>query len=274
MKLEPTGERMVMEHYHHTPQDHLIYLMHMATYGFAMPYVQGKRVLDYGCGSGYGSWQVAQRAVHVVGVDVAPDAVAHASDHFQADNLSFEAIDPARPLPFASESFDVVLSFQVFEHVRDTQKYLAEIARVLVPGGRMILVTPDRSTRLLPFQKPWNRWHVKEYDQKSLVEEVTPFFGAVEVLTMSGRREVIELELGRCCQVKWLTLPFTWPGIPDALRVAALNTIHRIRGRAPSQAKPSANGFEFDESDLFIRPNAQPSLNVFVVAQKPHDHTV
>lgn len=268
MKLEPTGERMIVEHYRSSPEDYVIYLMHIASYRFAEQYTAGKRVLDYGCGSGYGSSWIAKSAAHVTAVDVAEDAIAHAGKQFAAPNLEFMTIDPARPLPLADESFDTVLSFQVFEHVDDTARYLSEIRRVLVPGGRLVLITPDRSTRLFPLQKPWNRWHLKEYDGASLRRIVGRHFPEAEIRHMSGRRDVIDIELRRCRKLKWLALPFTLPLLPDRARVALLNLVHAARDRpGASAAKPELE-FDFDESAITIDRNAAPSVNLVAVAGK------
>ncbi|MEN1929595.1 class I SAM-dependent methyltransferase [Luteimonas sp. MJ250] len=266
MNLEPTGERMILEHYKSSPEDYVIYLLHIATYDFAEQYTAGKRVLDYGCGSGYGAARIARNAAHVTAVDVAQDAVDYARSQHQADNLRFDRIDPTRPLPFADASFDTVLSFQVFEHVQDTSGYLSEIRRVLTPGGRLVLVTPDRSTRLLPLQKPWNRWHLKEYDSAGLRRRVERYFPSVETLHMSGRRDVIDIELRRCNRLRWLALPFTLPFIPDRARVAMLNAVHAVRDRG---AKPTqALEFDFDESVISIGKDLSPSLNLIIVATK------
>lgn len=265
MKLEPTGERMILEHYKSSPEDYVIYLLHIATYDFAEQYTRDKRVLDYGCGSGYGAARIARTAARVTAVDVAQDAVDYARSQYQAGNLEFARIDPAAPLPFADASFDTVLSFQVFEHVEDTERYLAEIKRVLAPGGHLVLVTPDRSTRLLPFQKPWNRWHLKEYDAGSLGRAVKRYFPSAEMLHMSGRRDVIDIELQRCNRLKWLALPFTLPFIPDPARVAMLNAVHAVRDRKKEPARTLQ--FDFDESAITIGPALTPSLNLIVVAK-------
>lgn len=264
MKLEPTGERMILEHYKSSPEDYVIYLLHIATYDFAEQFTRGKRVLDYGCGSGYGAARIARSAGHVTAVDVADDAIDYARTQFPADNLDFRTIDPLRPLPFGDGSFDTVLSFQVFEHVADTSHYLSEIRRVLRPGGQLVLVTPDRSTRLLPMQKPWNRWHLKEYDAHALEQCVLRSFRNVEVLRMSGQREVIDIELRRCKRLMWMALPFTLPFIPDRARVAMLNMVHALRGRKPSTHEPLE--FDFDESAITIGPDLSPSLNLVVLA--------
>jgi SAM-dependent methyltransferase len=264
MKLEPTGERMIVDHYQSSLEDHVIYLVHMATYRFAETYTRGKRVLDFGCGSGYGSARIAESAAHVTAVDVAPDAVEFARSRFQRDNLSYQAIDPAAPLPFEDDAFDVVLSFQVLEHVRDTAHYLSEVRRVLAPGGRFVLVTPDRSTRLLAFQRPWNRYHVHEYSGEGLKRTVSRHFDDLQVMEMSGTREMIDVELRRCARTKWLTLPFTVPFLPDALRVAALGLLHRLRPAKHRHDEPRA--FPFTINDVHIGAGASPSLNLVAIA--------
>jgi SAM-dependent methyltransferase len=265
MKLEPTGERMIVEHYKSSIEDYVIYLMHIATYRFAEQFVQNMRVLDYGCGSGYGSARMAELAASVDAVDVAADTIAYATSQFHRDNLRFRSIDPSSPLPFADGAFDTVLSFQVFEHVVDVDHYLGEIRRVLAPGGTLVLVTPDRSTRLLPLQRPWNRWHVKEYSAGSLTSTVQRTFSSVQMLRMSGDPDVIGVELRRCRKLKWMTLPLTLPFIPNPLRVKLLDVLHSLRGRPEATAAPRE--FDFDESAIQIAAELQPSLNLVAIAR-------
>ena len=261
MQLEPTGERMVEEHYTGSLADHVIHLMHIATYDFAEEFCAGRRVLDYGCGSGYGSARIARIAQQVQAVDVAEDAVAYAREKYPADNLQFSAIDPGKPLPFGDDSFDTVLSFQVFEHVAETDLYLREVRRVLRPGGTFVLVTPDRTHRLLPLQKPWNRWHLHEYSPAGLARMVRRHFDEVEMLGMGGKREMLDVELQRYRTVRLAALPVTLPIWPDRVRVAGLNAIHRLRGNrtgAPVECPYTVDDVEISET-------ASPSVNIVAV---------
>lgn len=267
MNLEPTGERMIVEEYHSTAEDHLIYLMHIASYAFAEAFTRGKRVLDYGCGSGYGASRIAQTAVQVQAVDVAEDAIAHARERFGGPKLSFMQINPDAALPYDDAAFDVVLSFQVFEHVVNTSAYLSEVRRVLASGGHLILITPDRSTRLFPLQRPWNRWHWREYSQADLRQELEEYFSKVEVLAMSARADVINMEIRRCRKLKWLTLPFTLPVIPDRWRVALLNVLHRYSKRGTAVGPP--RDYDFTIDDVHISRGATPSVNIVAVCTAP-----
>lgn len=269
MELEPTGERLIVEKSQSSPEEYAVYVMHVATYRFAEQYTRGMRVLDFGCGSGYGSAQIAETAARVVGVDVAEDAVVHAHAHFVRDNLSFERIEPNAALPFADASFDTVLSFQVIEHVSDPELYLSEIRRVLAPNGHLVLATPDRSTRLLPLQRPWNRWHLHEYACDELGRLLAHHFARVEVMGMTATPELLEVELRRARRIKWLTLPFTLPGMPYRWRFAALKMLHRFKGAAAP--KEPRHDYPWDVSDVKIYRGASPSTNLVAVAVTDQD---
>jgi len=268
MPLEVSGERMMVDHYQSSIEDYVIYLEHLAAYRFAARRVADRRVLDYGCGSGYGAAQLAEVAAEVVAVDVSGDAIEYASSRFRRDNLRFLRVDPTGRLPFRDAEFAAVLSFQVFEHIADAAAYLREIARVLEPGGELVLVTPDRTHRLLPLQKPWNRWHVREYDARSLSRIVGGVFAEVSIQQMSGRRDVLDVELRRFRRLKWLTLPATLPCMPDRLRVALLNGLHRLRAGGGHQGAPRQ--FDFGPEVISIGPGLEPSLNLVAIAKNPH----
>src|SRR5215467_1277008 len=63
---------------------------HLARYAFAARLARGKRVLDAGCGAGYGSAELARAALSVVGIDISAEAVAYAGANYQLPNLTFE----------------------------------------------------------------------------------------------------------------------------------------------------------------------------------------
>jgi SAM-dependent methyltransferase len=264
MPVEHTGERMLREHYAATAEDRLIRLFHEVTWSWAGARLEGKRVLDFGCGGGEGTAAMAARAASVFGVDVADDAVAYARERNGRPNVAYEVIGGRVPRPDAS--FDAVCSFQVLEHVADPDAYLAEAKRLLTSGGELLLATPDRRTRLLRFQRPWNRWHLREWDPDGLARLLGRHFDHVEMLTMTGRRDVLDLELRRTRRVCRLTLPLTLPGIPERVRVAGLEALFRFKAsRATSRAPP--DGFDFDESALTIAPGAWPSVNLIAIAR-------
>ena len=98
----------------------------------------GGRLLDVGCGSGWSSCLLREKSFDVCGVDVTIGALEVAS----GPGLEFSVGD-AMSLPFVSESFDVVCSYQTLEHIPDTGRALAEFHRVLRPGGTLCIVGPN-----------------------------------------------------------------------------------------------------------------------------------
>src|SRR3954447_18220574 len=101
---------------------------HLARYTFASRLARGKRVLDAGCGAGYGSAELAHAAKCVVGIDRAAEAVGFAREHYRLPNLSFvEASCTA--LPYKDAAFDLIVAFEVIEHLENWRDFLREARR-------------------------------------------------------------------------------------------------------------------------------------------------
>jgi len=137
---------------------------HLARYAFAARLARGKRVLDAGCGSGYGSAELAAQADAVTGADLASEAVGFASAHYPLPNLAFERASCDR-LPHPDACFDLVVAFEVIEHLEHWPEFLREARRVLAPGGQFIVSTPNKLyyTESRGSQGA-NPFHVHEFD--------------------------------------------------------------------------------------------------------------
>jgi 2-polyprenyl-3-methyl-5-hydroxy-6-metoxy-1,4-benzoquinol methylase len=108
---------------------------------------RGAKVLDFGCGTGWLSLGIAQMGCDISGIDISPSAVGlaeklKASRHMPSDgSLSFCTYD-GDSLPFLDETFDRIVCFDSFHHVRNQQASLREFSRVLKQGGRIAFVEP------------------------------------------------------------------------------------------------------------------------------------
>ena len=255
-----TSERLEVEHYAATAEGFLIYLIHIVAYRWFALDCDDREVLDFGCGTGYGSSELAQTAKRVVGVDISSEAIAHSKKAYDGPNISFFQIAPVETedLPFEADSFDVVVSNQVIEHFSDPRHYLLEARRVLRPGGTLFVVTPDRDTRLFPLQKPWNRFHYHEYRPDDLGRAIGRFFDHVEILGMTGEPDVIAREIRRTKLIRILTLPFTYG--PEGWRQFGLSVLALLK-RSDGNPPP-----EFGDDAVWISENAHPSVNVCVRA--------
>jgi SAM-dependent methyltransferase len=173
-----TGERVTAPHggFHPTFQRHL------AAYRLCAPLLPDGSVLDLGCGIGHSYRELEPRVS--VGVDIEPSVLAGQDRETRVADM--------RALPFGRASFDSVISVQSIEHVPDPENAMAEVARVLRPGGRAVFVTPNRLTfgRANEIIDPY---HYVEFDASELRILAEQFFADVEVIGLHGSRRYLDL---------------------------------------------------------------------------------
>ncbi len=139
---------------------------HRARYEWAAEIVRGKTVLDIASGSGYGSYTLAVRgAKHVVGVELEQTAVEAARSRYQHPALEYRQ-DSGVEFAHVPETFDCIVSFETIEHIDDDRRFLSLLAEHLVPGGTLIISTPNRhisNPGKTLIDRPENPFHVREY---------------------------------------------------------------------------------------------------------------
>jgi ubiquinone/menaquinone biosynthesis C-methylase UbiE len=175
--VEFTGERVIPGQVNDD-----LWSEHLARYAFARRYAAGKRVLDAGCGTGYGSAELAQSAADVTGVDIAADAIEYAKTNYPIPGLRFIE-SSCTAVPFPPESFDVLVAFEVIEHLSDHRAFLNECARLLTPEGLFIVSSPNKryyaKTRAETGPNPY---HEHEFEAGEFVHELERVFPNVRLL--------------------------------------------------------------------------------------------
>jgi SAM-dependent methyltransferase len=170
-RVGPNVERFVPG----TADGELIEVEHLARYRWAGQLAAGRTVLDAGCGVGYGSAMLARAgAGEVVGLDLSAKAIDAAREAAPA-NASFVAGD-VHALPFAAGRFDLVVCFEVIEHVEAQDDVIAELARVLAPGGVLAISSPNRD--VYPAGNPY---HLHEYVPEELRSALAALFDHVQL---------------------------------------------------------------------------------------------
>lgn len=140
---------------------------HEVVYERLAPRCAGLDVLEAGCGEGYGADLIAQVARRVIAVDYDDATVAHVRARYprvqvRAGNLA--------ALPVDNAAVDVVVNFQVIEHLWDQPGFVAECARVLRPSGLLMMSTPNRITFSPGRDTPLNPFHTRELNADELRE--------------------------------------------------------------------------------------------------------
>ena len=161
--LTLTGERTIPD----LDIENYWFRRHQVVYQRLTPRCAGREVLEAGCGEGYGADMIAGVARRVVAVDYDDAAVAHV-------RIRYPKVEVMRAnlaqLPLPDSSVDVVVNFQVIEHLWDQAQFVAECARVLRPSGLLMVSTPNRITFSPGRDTPINPFHTRELNADELTE--------------------------------------------------------------------------------------------------------
>lgn len=173
--------------------------------------LEGAHLLEIGCGMGFDSVEFLRRGVRVTATDLTPSAVDMTRRHFEVEGLSAEEVREANvlQLPFADESFDAVWANGVLHHTGDIPRAIAEILRVLRPGGRAIISHFYRKPSWMYAVSRLGRENIEHRDEDP---PVTEFLTDHEILAMfrDFRIEQVAREHHRA-------LPVGRPGVKAAL---------------------------------------------------------
>lgn len=175
--LALTGERTVPG----IPEENYWFRRHEVAYAHVLEYCAGRDVLEAGSGEGYGAAMLATVAAAVTCVDYDQSAVEHTRRRYPGITVTQgNLID----LPLADASVDVVVNFQVIEHLWDQPAFITECLRVLRPGGRLLISTPNRITFSPGRDTPLNPFHTRELSGAELTDLLVA--GGFSVSSMLG----------------------------------------------------------------------------------------
>lgn len=252
-----------------TESDYCLALIHKKAYARAAEAAEDCDVLDLGCNNGYGTATIAARCRSIIGADVSAAAISEARTQFADIPAQFECVDGGA-LPFADGSFDFVTSFQVIEHVVDVETYLAEICRVLRPGGAVLFTTPNRDIRLDPGMPPWNRFHVREYSAAGLRDALSRAFGEIVVEGLFAKPDLYAVEFQRVSKARRIA---RLPGFRVLRRMIFLRDWARTIRRMMRAVRGAQDGAFLDKwslDDLYYRTeDLDRALDLIAVCRKP-----
>lgn len=244
------------------PSDNPIHQRLFKAYVVAQEYVRGD-VLEVGCGEGRGFDLMIPKAVSFSAVDKIRPVIDRLKNRYPAARLMSMNIPPLTGL--ADNAYDVVVSFQVIEHIQDDGLFLQEINRVLKPGGIALLTTPNRKLSLTR-----NPWHIREYLPSELDQLARKYFHETEMKGITGNEKVMHYyeENKKSVQrfTRWdiFNLQHKMPASLLRIPYEILNRWNR--NKLQSQGDDLVRNIRHD--DYLITNDADSALDLLLIARK------
>jgi SAM-dependent methyltransferase len=244
-RLPLTGERTVPG----IVEENYWFRRHEAAYLALRPYCVDAFVLEAGCGEGYGADLLAQDAAGVLGLDYDALTLRHVAKAYPRVHTTRANLVA---LPVGTSTVDVVANFQVIEHLWDQEGFLLECLRVLRPGSRLLVTTPNRITFSPGRDTPLNPFHTRELAHDEMAELLRDAGFEVEFLAglrHGARLGALDAEFGGSLIDAQVDVVMSGEPWPDALRDAV--------------ASVTATDFVISDRDL------DSSLDIVAVAVRP-----
>lgn len=239
--------------------DNYVFQRSLLAYLEAADIVHGD-VLEVGSGMGYGVKHLAPKVNSYLAIDKYTTDID--SD---LDNVVFRQMNVPPFEGIADDTFDFVVSFQVIEHIEDDLAFTKEIHRVLKPGGKFIVTTPNIEMSITR-----NPWHVREYTISGLVDHLSKSFAKVDARGVFGNEKINEYYEKNKASVRKITR-FDIFDLQHRLPRKLLQIPYDILNRMNRKKLLSNNtGLVSDitHEDYFIAPADKGCFDLFYVATK------
>ena len=155
------------------------------------------RILEIGCGIGTVVYELSKKGHDVIGIDISGEAIEYGRKKYGGIYLEIQA---AEILPYEDESFEVVLSFDLFEHIAEIDKHISEVKRVLRPGGYYLFQTPNRYSNIIyetlwTKSLQWRRYHPSLHSPGQLRKRMARHGFNIRFVKMNPINEFTEKKL-------------------------------------------------------------------------------
>lgn len=248
---------------HRDMSDNYVYQRSILAYLETAKLISGN-VLEIGTGSGYGISVVSPEATKFVTIDKFADPKVK-EENAHLTNVEYLQMTIPPIAGIADNSFDYVISFQVIEHIVKDGDYVKEIHRVLKPGGKFIVTTPNK-----PMSLSRNPWHIREYTVAELKTLLLKSFKSVETNGTYGNEKVMEYynknkeAVNRIMKYDILNLQYL---LPRQILQIPFDYLNR-RNRKKMLTADNTLVESIHHSDFYVAPAKEDCLDLFFIAEK------
>lgn len=207
-----------------------LFVAHESIYRFFAGFAQDRRILDAGCGLGYGSDLLAAAgAREVLGIDLEAASLRYALRHYQRPNLRFEVQDLEK-LALPPDSYDLVVSSNAMEHLHSPERFLQAASHALAPGGEMLIAVPPITNERLRADNEANPHHLSNLTVDEWLQLFEKLGFAVH-LYRHGHPQIEELDFSSYLPSRFTAEEFTFEKVlPQAFaRTPSLTAAFRLR---------------------------------------------
>jgi 2-polyprenyl-3-methyl-5-hydroxy-6-metoxy-1,4-benzoquinol methylase len=242
--------------------DNPIHQRLLKAYYLAQEHIKGK-LLEVGCGEGRGVDLLAPLSESYLAIDKIQEVIDALRKKHPGVEFKQAFVPPFKGI--ADNSFDTVVSFQVIEHIKDDKLFLEEIHRVLKPGGKAIITTPNIKKTLTR-----NPWHVREYTAKELADLAAPIFSKVEQKGVTGNEKVMAYYEKNKKSVEKITrfdifnLQYRLPAWMLRIPYDILNRLNRNKLEGEDKQLVAS----ISHKDYLLSDNPAESLDLFYILHK------
>lgn len=242
--------------------DNPIHQRLLRAYYEAKPFITG-RVLEPGCGEGRGIALLSDLADEYIALDKIGEVIQKLESQYPKVRFHQSVFPPFSGLE--DNSFDIIISFQVIEHIKDDKRFLQEIHRVLKPGGQAIITTPNIKMTLSR-----NPWHIREYTGGELTQLASETFDQVEMKGIAGNEKVMEYHeqnrasVQRIMRFDILDLQYKLPAWMLRIPYDILNR----RNRNKLQSQDQGLVTEIMHEDYYLNEESDQNLDLFCILTK------
>ena len=234
----------------------------LSAYVFAEKYINGD-VLELGCGEGRGIDIILKKSKSFTAIDKISEVTERLSKKYKNEKFISSSFPPL--INIEDNSFDTIVTFQVIEHINNDNLFVEEIYRILRPGGKALITTPNIEMTLTR-----NPWHIREYTSRQLQDLTSKFFNKITMKGIAGNDKIKKYyeenkkSVSKFKRLDILNLEKHLPNFLYKIPYEFLNRINRNKLEADDKSLVSS----ISTNDYLLEDDNPRNLDLFLILEK------